>query len=206
MAILRECLNRDHVVNPSHTSSRPFLHRPPSSPTRCSFRASRVHIRRCTCALIYMSAIASSSRFPVHLLFTEDSLSSIGVMTPLMHRINERARMLRFFTRKKDIRDPSSCMPTSVYKRISVRNVSERTYVSSTMMYSLDVYDRIHMVGIIMLGSSDADNDITISARVSLSEAAAESERSRHLPSTNRTRVKSNTVSEMLISYISTLA
>jgi len=53
-----------------------------------------------------------------------------------------------------------------------------------------------------MLGSSNADNDITISAWVSLSEVDS---MSCHLPSTDHTRVESDTVPETLISYISTL-
>lgn len=56
-----------------------------------------------------------------------------------------------------------------------------------------------------MLRSSDADNDITISARISLSEAAVDSARLHHLPFTDRTRVESDTVPETLISCISTL-
>lgn len=49
VAILRECLNRDHVVNPPYTSPHPvplftlaFLYT-----IVCSSRVSRVHIRRC---------------------------------------------------------------------------------------------------------------------------------------------------------------
>lgn len=74
-------------------------------------------------------------------------------------------------------------------------------------MYSSDVYDLAHTHGgdLSMLRSSDADNDITISVRISLSEAVVESARLHHLPPTDRTRVESDTVPEMLISYISTL-
>lgn len=93
VAILRECLNRDHVVNPSHTSSRP------SSVVLLHPLHDRVLFPGESCAhpLVYVCTyLHVRHRFLLSFrdasLFAEDISPTIGIVA-LTRKINERTRI-----------------------------------------------------------------------------------------------------------------
>lgn len=152
VAILRECLNRDHVVNPLHASSCSPLPPSPSSfipyTIARSFRTSRVHIRWYTYAYLHVR-----HRFLLSLPVSapplaKNSSSSIGVATPRLTRgIDERARGRVSLRGKRTIvarivlhiNDTYRPMPT----RKGINTRTWRVNVSSLDgdMYSLHAYE-----------------------------------------------------------------
>jgi len=87
----------------------------------CSFRVSRVHIRWYTCILIYMFAIASSSRFLVlHFLLrvVHRRLTQFVVRSASQRRLCVRLMKERCYVSlrgKRVNRNPLFCMPTLIY-------------------------------------------------------------------------------------------